>query len=123
MSMMANLQLIYVSDIQKSTAFYSKLFQLEPVMITPRYVSFAASTHGDALFALWTGGEQPDPNTPRFNEIGLMVSNDYQIQTLYQDLQNNPDIQIHSPLKTEVFGATFVIKDPDGHLIRISPVD
>ena len=96
MPMMANLQLIYVSNIEKSTAFYSKLFQLEPIMVTPRYVSFAASHGGDALFALWTGGETPDPKAKRFHEIGLMVGNQHQIQTLYQALQNQPDIQIYT---------------------------
>jgi predicted enzyme related to lactoylglutathione lyase len=34
-----NLFLIYVTDTAESTAFYSRLFDMEPEMVTPRYVS------------------------------------------------------------------------------------
>ncbi len=49
-----NLQLVYVSNVEYSTAFYKFIFKKEPVFISPRYVAFASS--GDALFALWSGG-------------------------------------------------------------------
>lgn len=51
-----NLQLVYVSDIERSTAFYKTIFKSEPVFSSPRYVAFAATDSGKALFAIWTGG-------------------------------------------------------------------
>jgi hypothetical protein len=52
-SLKPNLQLIYVSDIGRSTTFYKTLFNSEPVFSSPRYVAFSAG--GEALFAIWTG--------------------------------------------------------------------
>lgn len=69
----ANLQLVYVSNIDRSVDFYKHLFQCEPVFISPRYVAFPASEQGDALFALWTGGNHPSPSITRLSEIGIMV--------------------------------------------------
>ncbi|WP_375696996.1 hypothetical protein [Bartonella sp. AC70YNML] len=66
-----NLQLVYVSNIEYSTAFYKFIFKKEPVFTSPRYVVFASS--GDALFALWSRGDTPEENMPRFSEIGIML--------------------------------------------------
>ncbi len=49
-SVSPNLQLVYVSNVEYSTAFYKFIFKKEPVFTLPRYVAFAFS--GDALFAL-----------------------------------------------------------------------
>jgi predicted enzyme related to lactoylglutathione lyase len=48
-----NQQLIYVSDIAKSTDFYKKLFQYDPMLASPRYVVFGLD--GKSNFALWSG--------------------------------------------------------------------
>ncbi|MCW5589146.1 MAG: VOC family protein [Legionellales bacterium] len=116
-----NLQLIYVTDIPRSTAFYRKLFNTDPVFSSPRYVAFAAG--GDALFALWSGGDTPDSTIPRFAEIGIMLSSNDEVDALYQEWQKNPEINIVQKPYTEVFGRTFLVKDPDGHVIRVCPLD
>jgi predicted enzyme related to lactoylglutathione lyase len=117
----ANLQLIYVSDISRSTDFYKKLFEAEPAFSTPRYVAFGAGK--DALFALWTGGEQPDPEIPRYSEIGIMLPTSSDVDMLHAKWQEIAEINIVRPPYDEVFGRTFLVKDPDGHLIRVSPLD
>lgn len=61
-----NLQLIYVSDIKRSTAFYSTIFNAEPVFSSPRYVAFTAGK--EAIFAIWSGGTKPDNTVPRFQK-------------------------------------------------------
>ena len=67
-----NLFLIYVTDVERATAFYSDLFDMEPMMLTPRYVPFEIKP--GLLFALWSGRSQNAvPTTPRTSEIGLMV--------------------------------------------------
>lgn len=116
-----NLQLVYVSDIERSTAFYKNIFNSEPVFLSPRYVAFAADSK--ATFAIWTGGVKPDRSIPRFSEIGIMLSTDEEVESLFAEWQNNPDIKIVQALCTEVFGRTFLIEDPDGHIIRVCRVD
>lgn len=116
-----NLQLVYVSDIKRSTAFYQALFSAEPVFLSPRYVAFAAG--GDAFFAIWTGGGAPDLNAPRYSEIGIMLPSNEDVDRLYEKWLQNLDIQVVHEPRDEVFGRTFLIKDPDGHIIRVCPLD
>lgn len=116
-----NLQLLYVSDIKRSTDFYKTIFKAEPVFTSPRYVAFAAD--GEALFAIWTGGTSPDINAPRFSEVGIMLPSNEDVDTLYEEWKSNPDIKVLQEPQTEIFGRTFLIKDPDGHIIRVCPFD
>lgn len=118
-----NLQLIYVSDIERSVAFYKKIFNAEPVFSSLRYVTFAADDSGKALFAVWTGGITPDVATPRFSEIGILLPSNEDVDRLFEKWEKNSDIKIVKRPYNEVFGRTFLVKDPDGHIIRVSPVD
>ncbi len=116
-----NLQLIYVSDIKRSTDFYKMLFNSEPVFSSPRYVAFAAG--GEVLFAIWTGGTTPDVAVPRFSEIGIMLPSSQDVDYLFDKWKKNSDIKIVQEPRTEVFGRTFLVQDPDGHIIRVCPLD
>ncbi|MCT8348037.1 VOC family protein [Photorhabdus temperata] len=116
-----NLQLVYVSDIERSTAFYQTLFNSEPVFSSPRYVAFAAD--GEALFAIWSGGTKPDAAVPRFSEIGIMLPSHEDVDCLFEEWRKNPGIKIVQEPYTEVFGRTFLVEDPDGHIIRVCPLD
>ncbi len=110
-----------MSDIKRSTDFYKTLFNAEPVFSSPRYVAFSAG--GEAMFAIWTGGTVPDINIPRFSEIGIMLSSNEEIDRLFEKWQKNPGIKIVQKPSTEVFGRTFLAADPDGHVIRVCPLD
>jgi predicted enzyme related to lactoylglutathione lyase len=104
-----NLFLIYVTDVERSTAFYSDLFDMQPKMTTPRYVPFELAP--GVLFALWSGrAEQVTPELPRTCEVGLA---EWSVKGVTVVEQPHDD----------VFGRTFVIADPDGNLIRVSPLD
>jgi len=116
-----NLQLVYVSDVGRSTAFYKMLFGMDPVFSSPRYVAFSAGS--DALFAIWSGGEKPDPNAQRFSEVGIMLKSDDEVEELYEKWKSNAGITIVQEIETAVFGRTFLIKDPDGHIIRVCSLD
>lgn len=122
-SIKANLQLIYVSDIEHSTNFYKMIFKSDPVFSSPRYVAFSASAGGDALFAIWTGGEKPEANAPRFSEIGIMLPSNAAVDQLFKEWQNNKEIIVVQEPYDAVFGRTFLIKDTDGHIIRVCPLD
>jgi predicted enzyme related to lactoylglutathione lyase len=117
-----NLFLVYVTDIARATSFYSDLFEIEPVMTTPRYVPFEVAP--GVLFALWNGrGDQVSPQTPRSFEVGLMVSRSTAaIDDVYAAWKAKGVTVVEEP-HDDVFGRTFVITDPDGNLIRVSPVD
>lgn len=121
MSPKANLQLVYVSNIERSMAFYKKIFNSEPVFSSPRYVAFSAGA--DALFAIWSGGTTPDLAAPRFSEIGIMLKSNDDVNSLFEDWQKDPDIHIVQEVHTDVFGRTFLAGDPDGHIIRVCPLD
>ncbi|CDG17712.1 VOC family protein [Xenorhabdus doucetiae] len=116
-----NLQLIYVSDIECSTAFYATIFNAEPIFSSPRYVAFAAGK--EAIFAIWSGGVKPDNAAPRFSEIGIMLPSGEEVDQLFEQWQQNPNIEIKQEPYTDVFGRTFLVKDPDGHMIRVCPLD
>ncbi|MCS3804577.1 catechol 2,3-dioxygenase-like lactoylglutathione lyase family enzyme [Chromobacterium alkanivorans] len=116
-----NLQLLYVTDIQRSTALYRRLFAADPVFVSPRYVAFSAG--GEALFALWSGGAAPYADVPRFVETGIMLASGEAVDQLYHAWRNDPDLRIAEPPSTEVFGRTFLAQDPDGHRIRVCQRD
>ncbi|MFI7346559.1 VOC family protein [Streptomyces sp. NPDC049936] len=117
-----NLFLVYVTDVERATAFYSDLFDIKPVVTTPRYVPFEVAT--GVLFALWSGrADQVTPGTPRTSEVGLMVpGSSTAIDGLHAAWVAKGVTVVEEP-HDEVFGRTFVVADPDGNLIRVSPVD
>ncbi|WP_025739442.1 VOC family protein [Salinivibrio socompensis] len=119
----ANLQLVYVSNIDRSVDFYKHLFQCEPVFISPRYVAFPASEQGDALFALWTGGNHPSPSITRLSEIGIMVPTNDNVDAVFNQWSTRMELDVVQSPYEDVFGRTFVIQDPDGHLVRVAPID
>lgn len=117
----ANLQLIYVSDVKRSTDFYTMIFNTEPVFSSTRYVAFAAGNEN--FFALWTGGAIPDISVPRFSEIGIMLPSNQDVDDLFEKWKSNPSVKIIQEPQNEVFGRTFLVQDPDGHVIRVCPLD
>ncbi|GGP64858.1 VOC family protein [Saccharothrix coeruleofusca] len=117
-----NLFLIYVTDVERATDFYRDLFGIEPVTTTPRYVPFEVAP--GVLFALWSGrAEQVDPAAPRSFEVGLTVPGGAPaVDEVHANWAAKGVTVVEEP-HDEVFGRTFVIADPDGNLIRVSPVD
>jgi len=116
-----NLFLIYVTDVERATRFYSGLFDMEPLMITPRYVPYEVAP--GVLFALWSGGSDQVTDAPRTSEVGLMVpGGGTTVDELYRAWVAK-GVTIYQEPYDDVFGRTFMITDPDGNLIRVSPTD
>ena len=117
-----NLFLIYVTDVERATDFYSDLFGIEPIMRTPRYVPFEIAP--GVLFALWSGrSEHAAATSPRTSEVGLLVPRSTTaVDDLYAQWIAKGVTVVEEP-HDDVFGRTFVITDPDGNLIRVAPVD
>ncbi|MEU9762351.1 VOC family protein [Streptomyces sp. NPDC047987] len=117
-----NLFLIYVTDVERATRFYSDLFEMEPVVTTPRYVPFEVAP--GVLFALWSGrSETVTSATPRTSEVGLMVPGAAAAVDEVHERWLAKGVTVVEEPHDEVFGRTFVVTDPDGNLIRVSPVD
>ncbi|MGC2939421.1 MULTISPECIES: VOC family protein [unclassified Brevibacterium] len=117
-----NLFLTYVTDTASATDFYSRLFEMEPAMITPRYVSFEIAP--GVLFSLWSGASDAVTATPvRTSEVGLMVPGSAEaVDAVFADWSAK-GVDVVSEPNDAVFGRTFVVADPDGNYIRVSPVD
>ncbi|MFC7401908.1 VOC family protein [Citricoccus sp. GCM10030269] len=117
-----NLFLFYVQDVEASTAFYSDLFEISPNFTSPRYVAFEVAP--GVLFALWSGNnDHAVPATPRTSEIGLMEAGGSEaVDAVYTRWIGKGVTVVEEP-HDDVFGRTFVITDPDGNLIRVSPTD
>ncbi len=123
-----NLFLTYVQDAPEAAAFYGDLFEMEPVFTSPRYIAFEVAP--DVLFALWAGEPEPVgpsaaavPATPRTSEVGLMLPGSAaRIDAVYAEWAAKGVTVVREPYDA-VFGRTFVIADPDGNLLRVSPVD
>ncbi|WP_020018263.1 VOC family protein [Promicromonospora sukumoe] len=117
-----NLFLVYVTDVERATAFYGDLFEIEPVMRTPRYVPFEVAP--GVLFALWGGqSDGLTARTPRSSEVGLMVERSAAaVDDVFASWVAKGATVVEEP-HDAVFGRTFVVADPDGNLIRVSPLD
>ena len=117
-----NLFLVYVTDVERATRFYSDLFGTDPVTVTPRYVPFEVAP--GVLFALWSGrADAVQATTVRTSEVGLMLpGSSAAIDECHREWVAKGVTIVEEP-HDEVFGRTFVAADPDGNLIRVSPVD
>lgn len=117
-----NLFLIYVHDAQEATAFYSDLFEIDPTFTSPRYIAFEVAP--GVLFALWTGRhENAVPSTPRTSEVGLMAPGPASAVDEIFESWVSKGVRVVEQPHDDVFGRTFVVADPDGNLIRVSPID
>lgn len=117
-----NLFMTYVSNTEVSAAFDSDLFDMQPCFVSPRYVAFEIAPN--VLFAVWTGHDSSfDSNTLRTSKVGLMVKGPAsRVDETFQ-LWKSKGVRVIKPPYDDVFGHTFLISDPDGNLIRVSPVD
>ncbi|GAB2450977.1 VOC family protein [Xylanimonas ulmi] len=117
-----NLFLTCVRDAEAATAFYSSLFEVEPTFTSPRYVAFDVAP--GVAFALWTGrSEHAVASTPRTSEVGLMVPGPASAVDEIFTRWVAQGAQVVQEPYDDVFGRTFVVADPDGNLIRVSPTD
>nr|WP_201247398.1 hypothetical protein [Salinivibrio sharmensis] len=52
-----------------------------------------------------------------------MVPTNDDVDAVFDQWSNNLTINVVQPPYDDVFGRTFVIQDPDGHLVRVAPID
>jgi catechol 2,3-dioxygenase-like lactoylglutathione lyase family enzyme len=117
-----NLFLFYVTDIERSTRFYTDLFEVEPTFRDPAYVAFEIGE--GTLFSIWNSrGEGVTRETPRSSELGVMLTGGNEAVDALYAKWSAKDLPVIEEIHDEIFGRTFVVADPDGNLIRVCLAD
>lgn len=116
-----NLFIVYVTDVAASTEFYGAIFEMTPRFTSPRFVDFELA-EGVGL-ALWSGGGDVDASTPRTSEVCLNLPGGPDAIEQQYARWKGLGVEIVREPHDDVFGRTFVAKDPDGNLLRVAPVD
>lgn len=121
-----NLFILLVSDIARSTLYYSHILGAKPIFESPRYVAF--SLDSGVMLSLWTGHldyeskEEVPPLNPGIHtgmvEISFMLDTETEVDDLYAKWVSE-GVSILEPPAVAVFGKTFVAIDPDGHRLRV----
>ena len=117
---MPNFVIFYVSGIEKSINFYSRLLQKNPIQSSSSFAMFALSEN--LMLGLWDRTcVQPKANWSeefQLQEIAFMLPNELQLKQQLHDWQAAGAI-----LKQEItlmdFGWSFMVQDPDGHRLRV----
>jgi predicted enzyme related to lactoylglutathione lyase len=109
---------LYVSDTLKSRAFYSNLFQREPVQSSDSFSGFAFDS--GLFIGLWARPKVvPTVSAPAgASEIGFGMADPKAVDALYADWTKRGVTVAQEPTDME-FGRTFTALDPDGHRLRV----
>lgn len=109
--------LLYVSDVAVSEAFYAKLLQKPAIESSPGFALFL--TGPEQKLGLWkNAGVQPAATAPGGSELAFTVANNGEVDQYYQSWQAAGVTIAQEPTQMD-FGYTFVACDPDGHRLRV----
>jgi predicted lactoylglutathione lyase len=96
----------------------------KPNQMSPNPAPVPYEVAPGVLFALWSGNSESVTATPvRMSEVGLMIPGTAEAVDAVFATWTEKGVHVVSEPHDEVFGRTFVVADPDGNLIRVSPVD
>lgn len=114
--------ILYVTDVDKSTVFYSKILKAEPIEQYSEFSVFALSN--DFILGLQAkSGIAPKPQS-HFGGFEICMSDvsKQDVDDIYKQWCNlGVDITM-KPVDLD-FGYTFVAVDPDGHRLRVCATD
>ena len=114
--------IVYVTDAEVSTAFYTELFGAEPSFRSPRYVTWTLP--GGYEVAIWSGGAEALEGSPRrTSELCFNVPGGTEAVEALHARWSETGVRIVEGPYDDVFGRTFLAADPDGNLLRVAPVD
>jgi catechol 2,3-dioxygenase-like lactoylglutathione lyase family enzyme len=115
--------LFYVSDIAKSSDFYSGLFGLKPSVASPFYAMYKFDSGFE--FAIYDRHKLQPPAGPMCAsaELGFTVANRAALDALYQQWLARGIGIIMEPTKMYFGGIHFMAVDPDGHRLRVATPD
>jgi len=110
--------IFYVTDVAKSCAFYTRLFECEPVEAAPNFAMYALKS--GAMFGLWARSDvQPAiPAHGTSGELAFVVDNQAKVEWLHKRWSDEKTVIAQPPTAVD-FGYTFTALDPDGHRLRV----
>lgn len=114
--------ILYVSDVEKSTRFYTRLLNTEPVEQYSEFSVFALSD--DMILGLQAkSGIDPAPQ-PHIGgtEICMSDISNREVDEIFRKWSELGVEIIMKPAMLD-FGYTFVATDPDGHRLRVCATD
>ncbi len=107
--------LLFVENPQKSGLFYQDIFGIKPIEESPTFVLFAL--HNGIMLGLWSRYTAEPRVDAQAGAQELCFATD-DVDSLYKAWGEKHLTFIQKPTDLD-FGRTFVIKDPDGHRIRV----
>ncbi|EMO4164299.1 VOC family protein [Morganella morganii] len=114
--------ILYVSDVEKSTRFYTRLLNTEPVEQYSEFSVFALTD--DMILGLQAkSGIDPAPQ-PHIGgtEICMSDVSNREVDEIFRKWSELGVEIIMKPAMLD-FGYTFVATDPDGHRLRVCATD
>ena len=109
--------ILYVDQPARSAAFYSSLFDLQPIEQSPTFAMFKFDS--GMRLGLWSR-HTAEPGAEALGGGGELVVRHGDFAALdrcYSDWQAQ-GLRILQPIRDMDFGRTFVALDPDGHRLR-----
>lgn len=118
----ANSLILYVDDVDRSTAFYRDILKAEPVETFQDFSVFVL-TDGFVVGLQSKHAIDPKPQ-PAFGgfELSFSDATKEEVDSLYADWTAKGVEMVLEPTTLE-FGYTFVAADPDGHRLRVCATD
>jgi catechol 2,3-dioxygenase-like lactoylglutathione lyase family enzyme len=112
---------IDVSDVERSTAFYTAMFEMDIVGRTDRYVHLQTSGAHDSFFLFKADGPvSPQSCGMAHMHFGFRID-DENFDKAMKYIEKN-HITIH-PNPSRGAGRFVYIEDPDGYVIQLEPGD
>ena len=117
-----NSVILYVSDVEASTAFYRRILDHEPIETYPGFSVFKLSD--DMTLGLQAADEIEPVAEPYVGGAELSLSNveHADVDRLHAQWEMLGIPMVLEPTVLE-FGYTFVATDPDGHRLRVCATD
>lgn len=113
-----NLTLLYVADPQASAAFYTDILGVEPVEKSPTFVMFVLENGLKLGFWARDRVEPVVKDTGSGVEVAVLMDNSEQVDDLHAAWAARGLDVAQAPTDMD-FGHTFVVRDPDGHRVRV----
>ena len=113
-----NFIVLYVSDPQKSAAFYTDLLGHPVIESSANFAGVPLKD--DMLLGLWRRPmvEPAATGASGASEIGLTLGSREAVEALHKDWTERGVKMAQAPTDMD-FGRTFVALDPDGHRLRV----
>ncbi|MCM5557285.1 VOC family protein [Pleomorphomonas sp. JP5] len=118
----ANSLILYVDDVDRSTAFYRDILKADPVATYQDFSVFALSDNFVVgLQSRHAIDPKPQPSVGGF-ELSFSNATKEDVDRLHADWTAKGVEMVLKPTTLD-FGYTFVAADPDGHRLRVCATD